>query len=255
MHEQTRDRVRPEDIIPTSGRSPGADPRVASCLTAAKSKKRSPAEPDISAIWPSECIMAIVEHDGRDLLAANLLLQAGAWRPTPAADPEHARPAGRRHRRSGHVASGRRSRAQPLAAVGSGRRTGRFDQHGARAARVYRQAIDLETASRLVAELGKNLVAILGTSAAAPAVGTAVAASENRAGRRHASRRSPAGTRAGVVTRWIGGCSLFISAAKCNSRLRCGRARPEPNGTKSLGRRELAQLVKSGIARLGGKSS
>ena len=72
-------------------------------------------------------------------------------------------------------------------------------------ARVYRQAIDLETISRLIAELGKNLVAILGSSAAAPAVGTAVASMLKTA--------PGVGTLAGgalqglvqaLVTRWIG---------------------------------------------------
>lgn len=76
-------------------------------------------------------------------------------------------------------------------------------------ARVYRQPIDMSAASRLLAELGKNLIAILGVNAAAPAVTSAVASM---------LKSIPlAGTLAGgvlqgvvqaLVTRWIG--AVFI---------------------------------------------
>jgi len=123
-------------------------------------------------------------------------------------------------------------------------------------ARVYRQSIDLEAASRLIGELGKNLVAILGTSAAAPIVGTAVASLLKTA--------PGVGTLAGgalqglvqaLVTRWIG--RVFIVYFR-------GEMQQPAGGWASLARAkwnevtrpaELAQLVKTGLSRLGGKQS
>ena len=72
-------------------------------------------------------------------------------------------------------------------------------------ARVYRQSMDLESAVQLLSQLGKNLIAILGVTAATPVVAAGVAT---------LLKAIPgAGTIAGgvlqgvvqaVVTRWIG---------------------------------------------------
>ena len=77
-------------------------------------------------------------------------------------------------------------------------------------AKVYRQTIDLNTATNLLGQLGKNLLAILGASVATPAVSSFVAS---------LLKMVPgAGTVAGgllqgitqaLVTRWIG--AVFIS--------------------------------------------
>jgi uncharacterized protein (DUF697 family) len=80
-------------------------------------------------------------------------------------------------------------------------------------ARVYRQDVDLNTVIHLLGQLGKNLIAILGVSAAGPAVTSAVAS---------LLKTVPGiGTIAGgvlqglvqaLVTRWIG--SVFIEYYK-----------------------------------------
>ena len=72
-------------------------------------------------------------------------------------------------------------------------------------AHVYRQDIDIDAAVKLLGELGKNLLAILGVSAATPAVASVVAS---------LLKSVPgAGTIAGgllqgivqaLITRWIG---------------------------------------------------
>jgi uncharacterized protein len=123
-------------------------------------------------------------------------------------------------------------------------------------AKVYRQEIDLNTASRLISELGKNLLTILGATLATPAIGTAVAS---------LLKTVPGvGTIAGgvlqglvqaLVTRWIG--AVFIAYFR-------SEMQPPEAGWAALARAkwsevtrpaELAQLVKTGFSKLqGGKS-
>lgn len=100
---------------------------------------------------------------------------------------------------------------------------------------IYRQDIDLDAAKTLLGELGKNLIAILGTSAATPAVASCVAS---------LLKTVPgAGTIAGgllqgivqaVVTRWIG--AVFIAY------FREEMQRPE-GGLTGLARREWDRIT------------
>jgi uncharacterized protein (DUF697 family) len=122
-------------------------------------------------------------------------------------------------------------------------------------ARVYRQEIDISTVSRLISELGKNLLSILGATLATPAIGTAVAS---------LLKAVPGvGTIAGgvlqglvqaLVTRWIG--AVFIAYFR-------GEMQTPEAGWAALARAkwsevtrpaELAQLVKAGLAKLPGGS-
>jgi uncharacterized protein (DUF697 family) len=102
-------------------------------------------------------------------------------------------------------------------------------------ARVYRQEIDFDIAVNLLAQLGKNLLAILGVNAAAPAVTAAVAS---------LLKTVPiAGTIAGgalqgivqaLVTRWIG--LVFLGYFKADMKL-------PPDGLANLARREWQRLT------------
>jgi uncharacterized protein (DUF697 family) len=104
-------------------------------------------------------------------------------------------------------------------------------------ARVYRQEMDLEAAVNLVGQLGKNLIGILGVSAATPAVTSAVAS---------LLKTVPgAGTIAGgalqglvqaVITRWIG--AVFIVYFKNEMQ------QPE-GGLASLARREWHRVTRA----------
>ena len=97
-------------------------------------------------------------------------------------------------------------------------------------ARVYRQEPDMNTAVNLLSQLGKNLIAILGVNAAAPAVAAGIAS---------LLKTIPiAGTIAGgavqgivqaLVTRWIGG-RLHQAISK--------RDAAPPDGLANLARRE-----------------
>jgi hypothetical protein len=102
-------------------------------------------------------------------------------------------------------------------------------------ARVYRQDVDLDVAVRLLGEMGKNLVSVLGASAVTPAVAAGVAS---------LLKTVPGvGTIAGgllqgvvqaLVTRWIG--SVFIEYFKNEMR------RPE-GGLAGLARRQWQQIT------------
>jgi uncharacterized protein (DUF697 family) len=122
-------------------------------------------------------------------------------------------------------------------------------------ARVYRQPIDFEIAVNLLSQLGKNLIAILGINAAAPAAAAAIAS---------LLKSIPvAGTIAGgalqgivqaLVTRWIG--LVFITYFQSDMKV-------PPDGLANLARRQwqeltdparLMQFLKEARSRLGGKS-
>jgi len=102
-------------------------------------------------------------------------------------------------------------------------------------ARVYRQELDINLAVNLLAELGKNLIAILGVNAAAPAITAALAS---------LLKSVPiAGTIAGgalqglvqaLVTRWIG--LVFIGYFKADMKM-------PADGLANLARREWQQLT------------
>ena len=102
-------------------------------------------------------------------------------------------------------------------------------------ARIYRQELDFELALNLLAQLGKNLIAILGVNAAAPAVAAALAS---------LLKTVPvAGTIAGgalqgivqaLVTRWIG--LVFVGYFKSGMKL-------PPEGLANLARREWQRMT------------
>jgi hypothetical protein len=103
--------------------------------------------------------------------------------------------------------------------------------------RAYRQEVDIEVAVKLLGQLGKNLLAILGVSAATPAVAAIVAS---------LLKTVPgAGTIAGgvlqgivqaLVTRWIG--AVFITY------FRNEMQRPE-GGLAGLARRQWQQVTQA----------
>jgi small GTP-binding protein len=120
--------------------------------------------------------------------------------------------------------------------------------------RVYRQDIDLESAVHLLGQMGKNLIAVLGATAATPAVAAGVAS---------LLKTVPGvGTIAGgllqgvvqaLVTRWIG--AVFIGYF-------AGELQASEAGLAQLARREwerlttvaeLRKLVQTARSRLGGE--
>ena len=197
-------------------------------------------------------MLSIVQHDGRDLLLANLLLRARGL----AAEVKQQMQSVLDQRARQLVQrtmwqAGTAAALAPLPIVDVAAALALSTRMVVGLARLYRQPIDWETATRLVGELGKNLVSILGTSAVAPAIGGALAT---------VLKATPGvGTIAGgvlqglvqaLVTRWIG--EVFITYFREEMK--------EPaSGWAALARAkweeitrpaELVQLVKAG-GRLG----
>ncbi len=100
--------------------------------------------------------------------------------------------------------------------------------------KVYRQPMDLDAASRLISQLGKHLLSVLGTSLATPVLGTAVATMLKTV--------PGVGTLAGgvlqglvqaLVTRWIGQVFIVYFRAEMQE---------PPQGWAGLAREQWAAL-------------
>jgi uncharacterized protein len=252
LAEQAGGIVPAADIVAVRA-NPVARTRVRVAADGREIEESVQEEGDISAL--AERILQTVSRDGGDLLAANLLFRARGL----AADARQ-RIGSALDRQADEIVQRAMWQAAAAAALsplpvidvaaGLAVTTGMVVS----LARVYRQAIDLDTISRLIGELGKNLVAILGLSAAAPAVSSAVAS---------VLKTAPGvGTLAGgalqglvqaLVTRWIG--RVFMVYFR-------GEMQEPPLGWTALARqqwndvtrpKELVQLVKTGLSRLGGR--
>jgi predicted GTPase/uncharacterized protein (DUF697 family) len=200
---QVKQFVPREDVILISAQ-PAVRPRVRVLADGSEVEETVAAPADISPL--AERMMQIVEQDGRDLLLANLLMRSRGLVAEAKRQVQTSldRKANEVVDRAMWQAGGAAALSPfPMLDVAAGLAVSSkmvFDL-----ARVYRQPIDLEAAGRLVGELGKNLLAILGASVATPAIGTAVAS---------ALKTVPGvGTLAGgalqgvvqaLVTRWIG---------------------------------------------------
>ncbi|MHB0955105.1 MAG: YcjF family protein [Pirellulaceae bacterium] len=190
--------------------------------------------PDISML--AQRMMDVVQRDGRDLLLANLLLRSRGLVETARARVEAAL-----DKRAWELVdsymwgAGGAAAISPLPILDLAAGGAVTVKMVVELAKVYRQDVDFEVAVNLVGQLGKNLLGILGVSAATPAVTAAVAS---------LLKTVPgAGTIAGgvlqglvqaLITRWIG--SVFIQYFKHEMK------RPE-GGLASLARREWQRVT------------
>jgi hypothetical protein len=250
LHEQVGALIPAADVLSVRAR-PVARTRVRVLPDGREVEETVTVESDISAL--AERMLATVSRDGADMLAANLLLRARGL----AADAR-GRIASALDRQAEEIIqramwqAGAAAALSPLPVVDIAAGLAVTTGMVVSLARVYRQAIDLETVSRLIAELGKNLVAILGSSAAAPAVGTAVAS---------VLKTVPgAGTLAGgalqglvqaLVTRWIGRVFMVYFRGEMHEPALGWTALAREQWNDVTRPRELAQLVKAGLMRLG----
>jgi len=224
------------DVVSIRSR-PAARRRVRVDATGREIEERVPAEPDISSL--AERMLEIVERDGRDLLLANLLLQSRGL-----VDQAQRRVTASLDRRAEEIihrtmwAAGGAVAVNPfplLDLAGGSAITVKmvFDL-----ARVYRQNVDADTVVNLLAQLGKNLIAMLGVTAATatPVVSSAVATS---------LKTVPGiGTLAGgllqglvqaVVTLWIG--RVFVAYFK-------QEMRPPAGGLVELAREKWREVTR-----------
>ncbi len=161
-------------------------------------------EPDIDAL--ARRLVAVVKHDGRDLLLMNLLMQsqalaAEAKRHLGSVLDERADQIIRRYMwRSGAVAA-----AVPFASVDIAAGLSISTKMVLELARIYRQPVDLDTARTLLKELGRNLATILGSHAVGPALASlAGSALKTVPGVGTITGGLVQGLAQALVTRWIG---------------------------------------------------
>jgi len=207
LAEQLREIVQADDIV--SVQSQAAErTRVRQLSDGSQVEESIEAPPDIQPL--AERMLAVVQRDGHELLLANLLLQSRGLvseskRQVKAALDVEARRIIDRYT-WGAGAAAALSPLPLVDLVAGGALTTKMVLD---LARVYRQDMDANAVVNLLGQLGKNLFAIVGVSAATPIVASFVAS---------LLKTVPgAGTLAGgalqgivqaLVTRWIG--SVFM---------------------------------------------
>jgi uncharacterized protein (DUF697 family) len=194
-----------------------------------------PVEPDISPL--ARRMMSIVKHDGRDLLLANLLLQSRGL-----VDEARERVLATLDDRADDVinkymwAAGGATAINPFPLLDLAGGSAITVKMVLDLAAVYQQKIDADTIVTLLAQLGKNLVAMVGASAAAPALAVGIGS---------ILKTVPGvGTIAGgviqglvqaLVTRWIGRvfCEYFRNEMQ-----------PPPGGLAELARHQWEEVTR-----------
>lgn len=251
LREQSASAVRSADVVAVRSR-----PTVREAIKVLADGSEEAIEvTDPPDIWPlADRLLKIVKSEGGDLLLANLLLQSRGLvddakeRVLVALDEEAARVVDRYMWAAGGAG------AVPLPVVDVAGGAAVTVKMVLDLATVYKQKIDADTVVEMLSQLGKNLIAMLGASAAAPMAGTAIASLLK-------TTIPGVGTLAGSVlqgiiqalmTRWIG--RVFCQYYR-------GGMQPPEGGLAELAKREwdlvtsadeLRKLVRMGREKLKG---
>jgi uncharacterized protein (DUF697 family)/GTP-binding protein EngB required for normal cell division len=250
---QVRGFVDAEDVLAVRAQ-PAVRTRVRVLAGGGETEEQVPVPADIAPL--ARRMLQVVRTGGRELLLANLLLQSRglveeAKRKAQEALDKQAWAIVDRYT----WACGAAAALSPLPLLDLFASSALTVKMVVDLGRIYRQEPDLNTAVNLLAQLGKNLIGILGVNAATPAVTMAVAS---------LLKTIPiAGTIAGgalqglvqaLVTRWIG--AVFIGYFQAEMKL-------PPEGLANLARREwqkltspseLLKFVQQARTRLSGKN-
>ena len=173
LREQTADSAKQEDVVAVRSR-PTLRPVVRVAADGTEEQGEVEVAPDISPL--ARRLTKIVESEGGDLLLANLLMQSRGLvdeakeRVLAALDLEADRVIDRYMWAAGGVAA-----ANPIPLLDIAGGSAVTVKMVLDLAGVYKQRMDADAVIELLAQLGKNLIAMLGVSAASPALGTAVA--------------------------------------------------------------------------------
>lgn len=230
---QVRDIVQPPDVLAVRA-TPTVRTRVRVLAGGGEQEEQVPVPADIAPL--ARRMLEVVRRDGRDLLLANLLLRSRGL-----VEDAHQHVQQSLDRRAWEIvdrytwACGAAAALSPIPLLDLFAGSALTAKMVVDLARVYRQELDFSIAVNLLAQLGKNLIAILGVNAAAPAVAAAVASM---------LKTVPiAGTIAGgalqgivvaLVTRWIG--AVFIGYFKTEMTM-------PAEGLANLARREWQKLT------------
>ena len=181
-------------------------------------------------------LMQVVRRDGHDLLMANLLLQSRGL-----VEDARERVEESLEKQSWAIvekymwSAGGVAALSPFPLVDLAAGCAVSTKMVVDLAHVYRQPIDLEAASNLLGQMGKNLIAVLGLSAATPAVAAGVASLlKTIPGIGTIAGGAMQGVVMALVTRWIG--AVFIEYFKNEMQL------PE-GGLADIARRQWQRLT------------
>lgn len=252
IREQVSQFVGADDVVAVRAQ-PAERTRIRVLPSGEHVEEKLAEPPDIQAL--AKRMLRVVRREGRKLLLANLLLQSRGL-----VDDARAQVRQSLDQQAWQVvdrytwAAGGAAALSPLPILDLVAGSAITAKMVVDLAHVYRQEMDLETATNLLGQLGKNLLAILGASVATPAVASGVATLLKAA--------PGAGTIAGgllqggtqaFVTRWIG--SVFVKYFQAemgaqNKTALSSLARREWDRLTTLG--ELRKFVKAAREQLTG---
>ncbi len=232
--EQVTPAVKSTDVVAVRSR-PTKRQRVRVLSDGTEQEEDVPVEPDISPL--ARRLMSIVERDGRDLLLANLLLQSRGL-----VDEAKERVLAALDERADEVinkymwAAGGAIAVNPFPLLDLAGGSAITVKMVIDLAAVYQQRIDVDTIVTLLGQLGKNLVAMVGASAAAPALALAIGSLlKTVPGVGTIAGGAVQGLVQALVTRWIGRvfCEYFRNEMQ-----------PPPGGLAELARRQWAEITR-----------
>jgi small GTP-binding protein len=231
--EQVNSVVNVADVVSVRSR-PTTRRRVRVLSDGSEQDEEVPVEPDIGSL--ARRLMAVVERDGRDLLLANLLLQSRGL-----VDEAKERVLAGLDARADEVinkymwAAGGAAAINPFPLLDLAGGSAITVKMVMELAAVYQQRIDVDTVVTLLGQLGKNLVAMVGASAAAPALAAAIGSLlKTVPGIGTIAGGAIQGLVQALVTRWIGRvfCEYFRN-----------EMRPPAGGLAELARRKWAEVT------------
>jgi uncharacterized protein (DUF697 family) len=250
--EQVQRFVPRENVVALRAQ-PGARVRNRVLADGTQTEEAVAVEADIRAL--ADRMRAIVAHDGRDLLLANLLLQSRGLVAEAKAtvktelDKQAAQIVDRSMWQAGAAAA-----LSPLPVVDVVAGIGITSNMVLQLARVYSQKMDLDTASRLIGELGKQLVSVAGANVAAPMAASAIASLlKSVPGVGTITGGALQGLVQVLVTRWIGGVFIVYFKSEMNAQATDWASLARALWDQVTRPEELAKLVRKGLARLGTK--
>jgi len=247
--QQAKGMIEPRDVVAVRSRPATRERRR---ILTDQTEKEETVQVDADIDPLARRMLQIVRRDGRDLLLANLLLQSRGL-----VEDARCRVRQALDDRAWEIVekymwgAGGAAALSPFPVVDLVAGCAISTKMVVDLARVYRQEVDLDVAVRLLGQLGKNLLAILGTSAALPAVAAAVASLlKTVPGAGTIAGGTLQGIVVALVTRWIGG--VFVEYFGSEMQQPAGGltalARKEWDRVTSVG--ELRRLVQAARSHL-----
>ena len=203
-------------------------------------------------------LLSTVQHDGRDLLLANMLLRSRSLAADAKTEFQAALDQSAWEVIDAYTwQAGAAAALSPLPILDVAAAAALDVKMVIDLAKVYKQPVDMETAGKLVSQLGKNLLSTLGMSAAGPALGSVVAGvlKSTVPGLGTLTGGMLQGLVQALITRWIGRIfrEYFRSGMQEPKEGWLAKAREKWAEVTEV--TELVDFVKHGIRKLGGKQS